>query len=407
MKVLRDDTERRRIEEDLRQEKRRAEAANEAKDQFLATVSHELRTPLSSILLWANLIDEEGDMNSEHVREALAAIKRGAEEQRELIEDLVDTARIAAGKLLLTREPTDLTAMARMVVSTIQPTAADKELKITRRFKSVGLVDVDPVRMRQVMANLLSNAVKFTHPGGQVTIELGRHGDDVELRVTDTGEGFTPEFQRNLFTRFEQASKESTRAHGGLGIGLSIVKQIVVMHGGTITGESPGVNRGATFVVRLPLPSLASAPDPGSQAPFHRPKIAHALEGLRVLVVEDSPETQRALTAVLQEAGVTVTTADTAREALAAFEKEAPDVIVSDIGLPEMDGNEFMIRLRRWEETHELPPVPALALTAFAGGDTARVALASGFQQCLSKPIEPVELVTALANLVSRRRSSA
>lgn len=407
VKVLRDDTERRRIEEDLRQEKRRAEAANEAKDQFLATVSHELRTPLSSILLWANLIDEEGDMNSDHVREALAAIKRGAEEQRELIEDLVDTARIAAGKLLLTKEPTDLTALARMVVSTIQPTAVDKGLKITRSFQSVGLVDVDPLRMRQVMANLLSNAVKFTGTGGRVAIELHRRGAEVELRVTDTGEGFTPEFQRNLFTRFEQASKDSTRAHGGLGIGLSIVKQIVVLHGGTITGESPGINQGATFVVRLPLSSLAPSLDPGSQAPFHRPKIAAALRGIRVLVVEDSPETQRALEAVLQEAGATVKTADTALQALESFEQEAPDLIVSDIGMPEMDGNQFMLRLREWERTRELPSVPALALTAFAGGDTAKVALQSGFQQCLSKPIEPLELVTALAILLARRDPTA
>ena len=337
------------------------------------------------------------------LREALRAIKLGAEEQRELIEDLVDTARIATGKLSLSREPADLNTVAESALASIETIAAEQGLKIESQFApAVGRVDIDPLRIRQVVSNLLSNAVKFTDAGGKISLEIRRRGDEVEIEIADTGQGFTAEFQSQLFTRFQQASHESSRAHGGLGIGLSIVKQIVLLHGGTITGESPGVGQGATFTVVIPLPPLRPAVIVNPPASTGRAKITPVLRGCRVLVVEDSPETLRALAAVLHEAGATVVTAGSAPAALARFEQERPDLIVSDVGLPEINGYQFIAQLREAERARSLTRVPALALTAFAGEDTARKALRSGFQQCLSKPIEPVELVTALAELKAR-----
>jgi len=405
VKVLRDQTDRRLAEEALEAAKTKAEEASVAKDQFLATVSHELMTPMTAIVLWANLIDEE-EVKPDQLREALAAIRRGVEEQRELIEDLVDTARIAAGKMRLDRKPANLVAIARELMAAVGGSAAEKRLRLERDLSDdVGMVDIDASRMRQVVGNLLTNAIKFTDSGGKITLQIERKADDVIIRVSDTGHGFTPEFQTHLFTRFEQEPKAIARANGGLGIGLSIAKQIVILHGGTISGTSEGAGRGATFIVRLPLPSRGPIPAALALRSHGGSPISAVLRGMSVLVVEDSPATQRALAAVLEEAGADVITADTAPSALQKLAVSRPDVIVSDVGLPDVDGLQFIAQVRKSESERRLAPVPALALTAFAGEHTERQALGSGFQQCLSKPVEPAHLVTVLATLASQAPS--
>ncbi|HEX3729564.1 MAG TPA: CheR family methyltransferase, partial [Opitutaceae bacterium] len=402
VKVLRDNTDRKLAEEALREAKHKAEAANEAKDRFLATVSHELRTPLASIVLWANLIDEDKPVQPEQLGEVMAAIRRGAAEQQELIEDLVDSARIATGKLRLRLGRIDLPEVAAAAATAAELLAREKKIAIqTEIDPAAGVVAADPDRIRQVMTNLLSNAVKFTPANGRVRFQVRRQGGEVEIIVSDTGQGFTEEFRPQLFTPFAQAQASSARRHGGLGIGLGIAREIVVLHGGTIGGESPGPGRGATFRVRLPLPALEGKADGIAS---HGPSpIPLALAGARILLVEDAADTQRALAAALHEAGAEVEAADAAEKGLEAIARRRPNLVMSDLGLPEVDGLEFIRRLRAAEKAAGIPAVPAVALTAFAGHEVFAQALEAGFNQCLGKPVEPDRLVAALAKLLPGR----
>ncbi len=406
VKVLRDNTDRKVAEEALKQAKRAAEAANEAKDQFLANVSHELRTPLSAIVLWTSLIEDQKIVDPAQLAEAVKAIKRSAEEQRELIEDLVDTSRIVAGKLRLDVKEIEMPMIVRSAIETAQSLATEKGVTLEENFDpQVNVVRADGARIKQVVTNLVNNAIKFTSAGGKVTTSLCRSGDEVQIAITDTGIGMSKEFLPHIFDRFSQVEDASTRTQSGLGLGLAISKQIVEMHGGAIIAESQGIGRGSTFTVRLPLPSVEG--QALTAAPQDKSQITGVLTGRHVLLIEDVAATRRALTAVLHEAGANVDAVDSAPAAWEVYERNRPHVIVSDLGLPTIDGYAFMRQIRETESSLQIAPIPAVALTAFAGESVNRKALSCGFQSCLTKPIEPLRLVTTLATLTAAQPQNA
>ena len=403
IKVLRDNTERKRAEDALNEAKEAAEEANASKDHFLATVSHELRTPLSALLLWTKMLTDGPAMTPAQMREGLEAIKKCAEEQRELIEDLVDTSRIVAGKLRLEFKATELVTMMRSALESIRPTALDKGVQVSGEFDAAaGLVLVDPHRLQQVVWNLLTNAVKFTPAKGRVHLSLQRHGMEVEIRVTDTGQVISADFLPRVFERFRQAADATTRIHSGLGLGLSITKQLVELHAGTITAESPGLGQGATFTVRLPLPALDPATLPSSSSGSPLPAVRPRLDGLRVLLVEDSPDTRKALVTVLRQAGASVSAFGSAEAALKEYCRQTPDVVLSDIGLPGVDGFEFIGRIRQWEKERAVPAVPVVALTAYADERNRQRMMESDFQKCLTKPVETDQLLSVLVRLAQQ-----
>lgn len=396
VQVLRDNTDLRRAEETLTA-KRVAEEANTAKDYFLANVSHELRTPLSAMLLWTKLLREQENVTPA-MAEGLAAIEKCAIEQQTLIEDIVDTSRIVAGKLRLERKPVDLTVVVKSAVDAIRPGLAEKKMILTERYgPGVGLVSADSNRLYQVVGNLLTNAVKFTPSGGAISVRLERKEDEIEFEVRDSGRGIAPDLLPRIFERFLQGEATTTRSHSGLGLGLSIVRQLVELHGGTVAAESEGADQGTRMLVRLPLPALdpASA-SRGSASPVNG-KVD--LAGLRVHVIEDAPETRQALAVFLQRAGAEVTISETARVALEKLRVDRPDVLLSDLGLPEIDGHELIRQVREWEQTRGLPPLTAFALTAYADEANQRKALTSGFQRCLTKPVDAPKLLGILARL--------
>jgi signal transduction histidine kinase/ActR/RegA family two-component response regulator len=370
-----------------------AEEANRAKDEFLAVLSHELRTPLTTILGWVRML-LAGRVPETRMSEALAAIDRNTRVQTRLIDDLLDVSRIVAGKVELERRPVDLAEVVTAVVKSARqdPHAAAllSEPVIDLETPVLG----DRERLHQVVANLLANAVKFTPAGGRVDVRLHRAGKDVELNVSDTGDGITAEELPHIFDRFHQVDRSSTRRHGGLGLGLAIVRHLVEMHGGSVQAESAGRGLGATFTVRLPgaaaggrLAAFAPAGDIGGQRP---------LAGVRALFVDDNPDTRALVRAVLEAAGAEVSLAASAVDALSALERDPFDVVVTDIGMPGVDGYEFVARLRERERAVGRMPVSAIALTAYAGAAHRRRALAAGFQAHLAKPIDPGDLVRAV-----------
>ncbi|RIK98800.1 MAG: hybrid sensor histidine kinase/response regulator [Proteobacteria bacterium] len=385
-----------------------AEAANRAKDQFLATVSHELRNPLSPILAWSRML-ASGGLDADRTRQAVEAIERCAVAQAQLIDDLLDVSRIVSGKLRMDVRTLDLAAVIDAAVAAARPAADAKQIRVE--------VDVDPAagpvlgdaeRMQQVVWNLLSNAVKATSRGGHVRIRLARVASHVELSVADDGAGIEPALLPDLFQRFTQGEAGTTRRQGGLGLGLAIVRHIVELHGGSVRAESDGPGRGARFHVALPLPAM----HPLGAPPRRHPSAAAALAadsladlgGLRVLVVDDEPDSNAAVQAVLARCGADVRVAASAQQALDLFERWRPDVLVSDIGMPVEDGYALIARIRA------LPPerggdVPALALTAYARSDDRVRTLAAGFQLHLAKPVEPSELGAAVARLASVARA--
>lgn len=378
--------------------RRAAAAATEAKDRFLSAVSHELRTPLSAMVLWTSLIEDQKVVDPEQLAEALDAIKRSAEEQRALIDNLVETARLASGKLQLDRSAVDLAELLREVVDHARDAARQKEIRLLEQIEpDGGVYHGDRPRLLQAFTQLVQNGIKFTPVGGRVTVEL-RHLDDVFLiRVADTGIGIASEHLAAIFDRFTQVEHVQVRHEEGLGLGLAHVKQILELHGGTISAHSEGSGRGASFVVRLPHASsgIAAADDAGA---VHQ-RLAGQLDGLHVLVIEDASATRRALTAVLREAGAGVDAVDSAPAAWEIFERRRPDLIVSDLGLPSIDGYALLRQIRETEESRHQPHVPAVAVTAFSGHKVSDQAIESGFQTCLTKPVEPRDLVTALASL--------
>lgn len=396
VKVLRDNTDRKLAIEALRQAKIDAELANSAKDFFLANVSHELRTPLSVMLLWAKMLRRQRKIKPQQLREGLNAIVKSAEEQQALIEDLMDTSRIVAGKMRLEMEEVKLVPLAAKALDVVRPSAVEKELRLEYRIDpKAGTVHADALRLQQVLVNLLNNAVKFTPEGGLISLNLHRSGDDIEIRVSDTGQGISPEFIGRVFDRFTQADANTDRVNGGLGLGLSIVRQLVQLHGGTIDVHSDGLNKGTTFTVHLPLPVIKGR----KSSPKKEVERLPTLRGLTILLVEDAPQTRRALSAALREAKATVIAVDSAHEALRRFAESRPDLLLSDIGLGKVSGYELLAEIRKQEQAHNHPPVPAVALTAYADERNRELATQSGFQVVLKKPVTPAGLVTTLKQL--------
>ncbi|AUX20734.1 histidine kinase [Sorangium cellulosum] len=386
-----------------------AREASRVKDELLATLSHELRSPLSAILGWTHLLRSE-PLDERRVAHGLEVIERNVVAQTKLIEDLLDVSRISAGKLRISAAPMALAPVVETALDAIRPAAAARQLALDASLDPSLEVNGDADRILQVASNLLSNALKFTRPGGRVDVSLRRAGARAELAVRDTGEGIAPDFLPFVFECFRQADSSSRRAYGGLGIGLSLVRTIVEAHGGSVTAESPGLQQGSTFVVRLPLLG-AERGLPAGPLREARPRAraacsgaARDLGGLRVLLVEDDADARELLQEVLVQHHAEVTAVASVREALAAFGAARPHVLVSDIAMPGEDGYELIRRIRQ-RPAHAGGDLPALALTAYARKEDQRRALDAGFHMHAAKPIEPAALVAAVASLAARARA--
>ena len=381
-----------------------AEAANRTKDEFLGTLSHELRSPLSAIRTWTHLL-RRGKLDEAKTARALATIEESAKVQAQLIEDLLDVSRIIAGKIRLDVRPVELAATIYAAIETVRLAADAKDIALEAVLEPLpDMVSGDPARLQQVVWNLLSNAIKFTPRGGCVEVHLERAGDDAVIRVTDSGQGIKVGFLPYLFERFRQADSSSTRAHGGLGLGLAIVRHIVELHGGRVEAESRGEGLGSTFTVHLPLmPEWARWANVPAEALTPGPD---ELRGVQLLIVDDERPSLEALAAVLEESGALVTLATSTPEALAAFARSRPTVLVGDIAMPGEDGYSLIRKVRALEggDGHR---TPALALTAYAGVDDRQRALVAGYDVHLAKPVEPAQLVTALVELIGRMRTEA
>ena len=385
-----------------------AEAANRAKDEFLATLSHELRTPLTAVLGWARLL-RTGNLPAGTVEGALETIERNAKAQSQLIDDLLDVSRIITGKLRLDSRPVDIAGVITAAIDSVRPAARAKSISLQVELDPMsGPLLGDAVRLQQVAWNLLSNAVKFTPEGGRVNVRLRRMDSHVEVVVEDTGQGIAAEFLPHVFDRFRQADGTTTRKHGGLGLGLAIARHLVELHGGSIRADSRGDGQGASFCVTLPLLN-APAADDGAGATtgelVNQPSRRGGLEGLRVLVVEDETDTRELIAFALIASGADVKTSARAVEALAMMKEWEADVLVSDIGMPEVDGYDFIREVRR-READTGGSLPAVALTAYAGVEDHRRAVAAGFQTHLAKPLDPAELVSVVSALAGRAGES-
>ena len=389
-----------------RDARKHAEEADRLKDEFLATLSHELRTPLTSILGWASMI-RNGEVEGSNASRAIETIERNARSQARLIDDLLDVSRIITGNLRLDLQPLNLAPIVEAALDALRPTADVKGMKLQTRFApSQCLVKGDPNRLRQVIWNLLSNAIKFTPRHGSVSIDLTCVESTARLTVRDTGDGISPEFLPYVFDRFRQAEGSISRKQGGLGLGLAVARHLVELHGGTIRAESDGLGRGAVFSVDLPLAherrDPARAEERRREVERRRNRVgAVRLDGVHVLLVEDDDDSRKFLVTMLKRYGARVTPTKSAAEALGVFEGELPDVLISDIGMPDQDGYELMRRLRA------LPPerggkTPAIALTGYASRKDRERALSSGYQQHMAKPIEQADMIKAIAALVGR-----
>ena len=400
--------ERERLLAAEREARATADAASRAKDEFLATVSHELRNPLNAMLGWARVLSG-GSLNDETATRGLRSIEQNAKAQAQLIEDLLDVSRIISGKFRLNVEPIQVGRVIEAAIESMRPAADAKGVRLQAVLDpDAGPVSGDAGRLQQVVWNLLSNAVKFTPRGGQVQARLTRVNSHVEIVVSDTGQGIATEFLPYMFDRFRQADGSSTRSHGGLGLGLAIVRHIVELHGGSVTADSPGKDLGATFTVKLPLIAIHAKSTveqrlhpgvKGEMALHFTPSLS--LEGVRVLVVNDEAETLLLLSTVLTQSGAYVKSASSAEEGFREVQAWRPDVIVSDIGMPGEDGYAFMKRVKSWSREAGAW-IPAVALTAYARAEDRMKAMASGFQMHVPKPVEPAELITVIASLVER-----
>ncbi|HEY9603048.1 MAG TPA: ATP-binding protein [Allocoleopsis sp.] len=390
-----------------------AQEANRIKDEFLAIVSHELRTPLNAILGWAQMLRHR-KLNEVTLTKAIETIERNAKSQGKLIEDILDISRIIRGKLQLNIRPVHLVPVINVVIENVRPTAEIKDIHINYILDaSVGQVMGDPDRLQQIVWNLLSNAVKFTPRGGNIEVRLEQStanplsGPCAEIAVKDTGQGINPEFLPHVFERFRQADGATTRSYGGLGLGLAIVRQLVEMHNGTVSVASEGGGRGATFTVQLPI-IKAQTVEPIEQNDEVLDDFP-SLDGLRVLVVDDAVDTLELIEFILKQCKAQVTTATSAAEALAtitqsgrnAIANSKLDILISDIGMPEEDGYSLISRIRTLEAEQE-KPLPAIALTAFAREEERTRILNAGFQMHIPKPVEPAQLVEAVASLAGR-----
>ncbi|MDB5296696.1 MAG: rpfC, partial [Phycisphaerales bacterium] len=387
-----------------------AEAASRMKDEFLATLSHELRTPLNAILGWSQIV-RRSPADADGVAEGLAVIERKARAQAQIIEDLLDLSRVVSGKARLDVQRLDLAAAVRAAADTVRPAAEAKGVRLQVVLDPLaGPVRGDPGRLQQEFWNLLSNAVKFTPRGGRVQVRLERVDSHLEVVVADTGEGISPEFLPHVFGRFRQQDASTTRRHGGLGIGLAIVKQLVELHGGSVRVGSGGTGRGAAFTVELPLTVVHEGelsggnrrhPRRGGDGSPDGPDLCDVLAGVRVLVVDDEPDARELVRRVLASCRALVMTAGSVAEALALVADERPDVLVSDIEMPVEDGYGLIRRVRALGAARG-GAVPALALTAYARTEDRVRAVYAGFQAHVPKPVEPAELITMVANLAGR-----
>jgi len=388
--------------------RRDAEEANRLKDEFLATVSHELRTPLTAIVGWTTLL-RTGELDREKTSRAIETIYRNAHAQVQLISDLLDVSRVISNKLSLTISAVDLVLAIEAALDAVRLEAESKKIQLKSTYEpGFPMIMGDAERLQQIIWNLLSNAIKFSPRGGSVLVELKRVGSFAEIRVKDSGIGIEPEFLPYVFDRFRQANSATTRHHGGLGLGLSIVRELTELHHGSVTATSDGKGKGATFIVRLPL---HRAMDPIGVSRNLTPQAAlenlaravspDFLRGMKILVLDDEPDTRDFIRAVLERSGADVMTSFSVSDALGIFEQHRPDCVISDIGMPEEDGYSFIQKVRA------LPrnlggDTPAAALTAYARDEDRVRILRSGFQAYILKPVEPGDLVGAVAGIVKK-----
>jgi PAS domain S-box-containing protein len=413
---IRDITARRQGEEEfkqlmVREKEARAEAeeANHVKDEFLATVSHELRTPLTAILGWSTMLRNDTLDEAASAR-ALEIIDRNAKTQAQLIEDLLDLSRIINGKFQLQVRPVGLEEIVNATIECLRPAADVKAVQIQAQLDpDIGLVSGDPIRLQQVVANLLANAIKFTPEGGRVKVKLERVNSDALINVTDTGAGISADFLPYVFDRFRQADSASTRKYGGLGLGLTIVRKIVEMHGGVVLAESCGEGQGASFTVKIPLlvvPHIEKSQENKSKrtSQVHEKKAAfdypHEINGLRILLVDDDTSTLEMLTAVLNHGGAQVRNCTSAAQALELLQEWKADILLSDIAMPDKNGYWLIAQVRGLEKEHG-GGIPAVALTAYARAEDRTRVLMAGFDMFVPKPVYLPELLSTLASLVN------
>jgi PAS domain S-box-containing protein len=402
-KIARDITEQKAGQRRLAEANEQLRRANQIKAEFLTTLSHELRTPLNAILGWVQILKDEP--RAQDVAQAVPIIERNVLVQSQLIEDLLDMSRIEAGKIKLDIQQIDLAALVAAGIESVRPAAEAKQIRLTSAFANVfGTVTGDKDRLQQVIWNLLTNAIKFTPKRGRIHTVIKRVDSHVEISVSDTGQGIAPEFLPHVFDRFRQGDATTTRRHGGLGLGLSIVKHLTELHGGNVKAMSDGVGCGSMFSVCLPLQSLHEETEDAAEAQRHaevdRAVMRADLSGINVLVVDDEEDSVTIVRRILERRGARVRGANSVNEALAEFATFSPNVILSDIGMPGNDGYELISRLRGMPGGRS---VPAVALTALARGEDRTRALRAGFQMHVAKPVDFNELVAVVQNLASLR----
>jgi signal transduction histidine kinase/CheY-like chemotaxis protein len=377
---------------------REVHESNRLKDEFLGTVSHELRTPLNAVLGWAQLLKRTGLKEPAQAARALDAIERNALAQAQLVEDLLDTSRVVSGKLHVTFKSVKVDEIVNLALESFRPLAKSRGIELSTAVDGT-LVPImaDAARLQQVIGNLVSNALKFTPSGGRVTVNTKRVGSSIEIQVADTGTGIAAEFLPYVFDRFRQGDSTTTRVHGGLGLGLSIARHLVELHGGTIRAESAGDHKGSTFTIVLPVHEAALAPE-AEAADLSAP----ALTGTHVLVVDDQDDARSLLEAMLQAAGATVTTAASAKEARQIIASERPHVLVSDIGMPGEDGYALIRSIRDADDATHVDRLPSIAVTAYAREDDRLRAIHAGYDRHVTKPIDPGLLLDTIADLTDR-----
>ncbi|HYR84962.1 MAG TPA: PAS domain-containing protein [Terriglobia bacterium] len=384
--------------------RKQAESANRVKDEFIATLSHELRTPITPILGWTQLLRNRGS-DPATLQRGIDVIDRSARSQAKLIEDLLDVSRIVTGKMQLKIQPVEVPRIIQAAIEAVQPAADARGVRIeTTTNRSMAQIAADPDRLQQIVWNLVSNAIKFTPKGGLISISAEQAASEMRIVVRDNGEGIDPEFLPHVFDRFSQADSTNVRTHGGLGVGLSIVRYIVELHGGNVMAESLGKGHGATFTVLLPVKTEAKSQTRRSK---RIAKAVSSLKGMRLLIVEDEPDARELLALVLEHEGAIVTKAGSVQEALAALQTNAPDILISDIAMPGENGYVLLEKLRRIEKEQERHRVPAIALTAYAREEDRKQAMEAGFKMHLSKPVDPEKLIAAILAVATKHLGKA
>ncbi len=408
-KITRDLTEHRKTEELLREQtsvlERRVnertaelEKANRMKDEFIATLSHELRTPITSITGWMQML-EAGELTREQQAKAFEVIDRNLAAQAQLIDDLLNVSGIVAGKMRLEMQLVYPAPLIEEAIDSLLPTVEAKRLKLTRDLDAgLGPLRIDPTRFHQVIWNLLTNALKFTRKKGHIHVSLKRINSNALLQISDSGEGIDSKFLPYIFDRFRQADASRSRKHGGLGVGLTIAKYLVELHGGTIYAESEGIGKGSTFNITLPIPAVSVRPASGRKHAEHRKS---ELKGARILLIEDEEDTREMIAQALKQRGAKPVQASSARKAFDLLKQEPYDLVISDIGMPDIDGYAFIRKLRSMKS--RVSKVPAIALTAYAGEQDRKLTLEAGFNTHIPKPIALTELVRVIGKLVGER----